>query len=363
MLDLNTEKINHNANRFSRLAKYGNVLCGLLNNFGGRHGIYGDINKIPDMVKNASQKPNFKGIALTAESTNVNPIVTDIFFSTIWENIDNVSEWSKKYALRRYGKESEHINESMEILLKTAYGSDNGPLSFGATETMGCRRPLDPETKRFTARATVKTPYSEEDFDKAVELFLEDFDEFKNNKCYIYDAVDLLRQSISNKLTPLCRSIVSAYKNKNYAECIENGEKLLSLMDTLDRILLNNEDFTFKSYIEPVKEYTDKLDDFTRELYMINAKALITTWYCRLLCDDGNLHDYAHRQLGDHINSFHRMRWEKFIEHIKALQNGEKPEDIDWFKVEWDWVLGETTYTKKVRHDDLKVISKSIFKE
>ena len=363
MLDLNTEKINHNANKFSRLAKYGNVLCGLLNNFGGRHGIYGDINKIPDMVKNASQKPNFKGIALTAESTNVNPIVTDIFFSTIWENIDNVSEWSKKYALRRYGKESEHINESMEILLKTAYGSDNGPLSFGATETMGCRRPLDPETKRFTARATVKIPYSEEDFDKAVELFLEDFDEFKNNKCYIYDAVDLLRQSISNKMTPLCRSIVSAYKNKNYSECIENGEKLLSLMDTLDRILLNNEDFTFKSYIEPVKEYTDKLDDFTRELYMINAKALITTWYCRLLCDDGNLHDYAHRQLGDHINSFHRMRWENFIEHIKALQSGEKPEEIDWFKVEWDWVLGETTYTKKVRHDDLKVISKSIFKE
>ena len=35
MLDLNTEKINHNANGFSRLAKYGNVLCGLLNNFGG----------------------------------------------------------------------------------------------------------------------------------------------------------------------------------------------------------------------------------------------------------------------------------------------------------------------------------------
>ena len=363
MLDLNTEKINHNANKLSRLAKYGNVLCGLLNNFGGRHGIYGDINKIPDMVKNASQKPNFKGIALTAESTNVNPIVTDIFFSTIWENIDNVTDWSKQYAARRYGKESEHINESMEILLKTAYGSDNGPLSFGATETMGCRRPLDPESKRFTARATVKIPYSAEDFDKAVKLFLEDFDKFKDNKCYIYDAVDLLRQSISNKMTPLCRSIVSAYKNKNYAECIENGEKLLSLMDTLDRILLNNEDFTFKSYIEPVKEYTDKLDDFTRELYMINAKALITTWYCRLLCDDGNLHDYAHRQLGDHINSFHRMRWEKFIEHIKALQNGEKPEDIDWFKVEWDWVLGETSYTKKVRHDDLKVISKSIFKE
>jgi hypothetical protein len=107
MLDLNTDKINHNANRFSRLAKYGSVLCGLLNNFGGRHGLYGNINEIPKMVKIASERPNFKGIALTSESTNVNPIVTDIFFSTIWENVDDVKEWAKKYAIRRYGKEND----------------------------------------------------------------------------------------------------------------------------------------------------------------------------------------------------------------------------------------------------------------
>ncbi len=363
MLDLNTEKINHNANNFSRLAKYGNVLCGLLNNFGGRHGIYGDITKIPGMVKNASQRPNFKGIALTSESTNVNPIVTDIFFSTIWENVDDVKEWTKKYAIRRYGKENEHINEAMEILLKTAYGSDNGPLSFGATETMGCRRPLDPESKMFTARGTVKIPYSKDDFDKAVKLFLKDFDKFKDNECYIYDAVDLLRQSICNKLTPLVRKTISAYKSKDYLICLEYGEELLSMLDTLDRVLLNSKDFSFSSYIEPAKEYTDKLDDFTRELYMINAKALITTWYCRLLCDDGNLHDYAHRQLGDHVNSFHKMRWEKFLEQVRTEMDSGKQQDIDWFKVEWDWVLSETTFTKKVREDSLKAIGKQILEK
>ncbi len=360
MLDLNTEKINHNANNFSRLAKYGNVLCGLLNNFGGRHGIYGDIHKIPEMVKNASQRPNFKGIALTSESTQVNPIVTDIFFSTIWENVDDVKEWTKKYAIRRYGKENEHINEAMEILLKTAYGSDNGPLSFGATETMACRRPFDPESKMFTARGTVKIPYSKDDFDKAVKLFLKDYDKFKDNECYIYDAVDLLRQSICNKLTLLVRKTVSAYKSKDYLICLEYGEELLSMLDTLDRVLLNSKYFSFSSYIEPAKEYTDKLDDFTRELYMINARALITTWYCRLLSDDGNLHDYAHRQLGDHINSFHKMRWEKFLEQVKIEMDSGKQQEIDWFKVEWDWVLGETTFTKKVREDSLKAIGKQI---
>ncbi len=360
MLDLNTEKIDHNANNFSRLAKYGNVLCGLLNNFGGRNGLYGDITKIPNMVKNASKRPNFKGIALTSESTNVNPIVTDIFFSTIWESIDDVKEWTKNYATRRYGKENEHIGECMEILLKTVYGTDNGPLSFGATETMACRRPLDAENKMFTARATIKVPYSNDEFNKAVSLFLKDFDKFKDNECYIYDAVDLLRQSICNELTPLVKKTVSAYKSKDYLICLEYGEKLLSLLDTLDRVLLNSKDFSYSSYIAPVKEYTDKLDDFTRELYMINAKALITTWYCRLLCDDGNLHDYAHRQLGDHINSFHKMRWEKFLEQVRIEMDSGKQQEIDWFKVEWDWVLDETSYTKKVREDSLKALGKQI---
>ena len=363
MIDLNTEKINHNANSFSRLAKYGNVLCGLLNNFGGRHGLYGNINEIPKMVKTTSQRPNFKGIALTAESTNVNPIVTDIFFSCIWEDVSDVEEWAKEYAIRRYGKENEHINESMKILLKTVYGSDNGPLSFGATETMGCRRPLDPESKMFTARGTVKIPYSKDEFDEAVKFFLKDFDKFKDNECYIYDAVDLLRQSIANKLTGLVKKTVSAYKSKDYLVCVEYGDKLLSLLDTLDRVLLNSKDFSFSSYIEPVCEYTDKLDDFTKELYMINAKALITTWYCRLLSDDGNLHDYAHRQLGDLVNSFHKMRWEKFIEQVKIEMDGGKQTEIDWFKVEWDWVLGETKYTKKVREDSLKALGKLILEK
>lgn len=360
MLDLNTEKINHNANRFSRLAKYGNVLCGLLNNFGGRNGLLGNVNDIPKMVKECSERPNFKGIALTAESTNVNPIVTDIFFSTVWEDITDVNDWVKKYALRRYGKANENINKSMEILLKTVYGAETPGLTFGAPETMGCRRPFDPENKLFTARGTVKVNYSRKEFDEAVALFLKDYDKFKNNECYIYDAVDLLRQSISNKMTSVVKKTISAYKSKDYLVCMEYANQLISLLDNLDRILLNSKYFSYSSYIEPVQKYTDKLDDFTKELYTINAKALITTWYCRLLSDNGNLHDYAHRQLGDLIDSFHKMRWEKFIEQVKIEMDGGRQAEIDWFKVEWDWVLGETKFTKKTRQDSLKALGKQL---
>lgn len=360
MLDLHFEKINHNANKFSRLAKYGNVLSGLLNNFGGRQGLYGPVDTISKKLREASEKPNFKGIALTAESTNVNPILTELFFSCVWEDVKNVDEWVQKYALRRYGKESENISKSMEILLKTVYAEENCTSMFGAPESMGCRRPLDPEAKMFTARGSVKIPYSKSEFDEAVKLFLKDYDKFKNNECYIYDAVDLLRQSISNKMTSTVKKMNSAYKSKDYFAFMDYSEKLLSLMDTLDRVLLNSKYFSFASYYEPVVEYTDKLDDFTKQLYRINAKALITTWYCRLLSDKGNLHDYAHRQYGDLMNSFYKMRWEKLIEQVKIEMDGGKSQEIDWFKHEWDWVLSDTKYTKKVREDSLKALGKQI---
>ncbi len=360
MLDLNAEKINHNANNMSRMAKYGNVLFGLLNNFGGRHGLFGDLPSLLKDIKATSARPNFKGLALTSESVNVNPIVTDLFFSCIWEDVGNIDDWVKKYAIRRYGKENENISKAMAILLKTAYGNDTGVMSFGATETMFCRRPLDPETKMFTARGVVKLPYSKDDFDEAVKLFLADYDKFKGNECYIYDAVDLLRQSLANKLSHLAKKCASAYKSKDYFAFMDYSKKMMDLSDMLDRVLLNCKDFSFSSYIEPVCEYTEKLDDFTKELYMINAKALITTWYCRLLADKGNLHDYAHRQMGDLINSFYKMRWEKLIEQVKIEMDGGKPQEIDWFKVEWDWVLSDTKYTKKVREDSLKALGKQI---
>lgn len=360
MLDLNSEKINHNANRFSRLAKYNNVLCGLLNNFGGRNGLYGNADTVPSMINEASKRPNFKGIALTSESTNVNPLITDLFFSCVWENVNDIAEWTKKYALRRYGKQNDSIEECMNLLLKTVYNGNNFSGGFGAPESVACRRPLDPETKLFTARGTTKIGYSESDFNDAVKLFLKDYDKFKNNECYVYDAVDMLRQSLVNKASSLARKTVSAYKSKDYLVCLEYGEKLTETLDTLDRVLLNSRYFTLNSYIGPVLNYSNKLDDFTKELYSINAKALITTWYCRLLADKGNLHDYAHRQLGDLVNSFHKMRWEKFLEQVRIEADGGKARDIDWFKVEWDWVLGDTKLTERTREDSLKALGKQI---
>lgn len=358
LLDLYAEKENRNEGRFAQLSKY-NCLFGMLNNFGGRLGLYGNIDTLPEKLRKASAKENFKGIAMTAESNSVNPVVTELFFSCVWEDITDVSEWLKKYAVRRYGKESENIAESMDILLKTVYSDKYYGKGEGAPECGICCRP-ESGVKAASAWGGTKISYPKEDFDNAVRLFLADYDKFKGNECYIYDAVDLLRQALSNRITSTVKKLDSSYKSKDYFACTEYGEKLLSLADTLDRVLLNCKDFSLSSYLGPVCEYTEKLDDFTRELYIINAKALITDWYSRKAADNGKLHDYSNRQLGDFVNSFYKMRWEKFLEKVKTEMDGGKPAPIDWFKLEWDWVLSEPKYTKKVREDSLKALAKQI---
>ena len=67
--------------------------------------------------------------------------------------------------------------------------------------------------------------------------------------------------------------------------------------------------------------------------------------------------------MGDLVNSFYKMRWKKLIEQVKIEMDGGKPQEIDWFKVEWDWVLADTHYTKKVREDSLKALGKQILEK
>lgn len=358
MLDLFAESRPKSEGRYAPLSKF-NYLYGMLNSFGGRMGIHGNIDILPGKIRESSKNPNFKGIALTAESNTSDPIVVDLFFSTVWEDITDTKEWINSFAERRYGTKNESIEKSLEIQLKTALSDKYYNLGEGAPENLLCGRP-ERRYDKVSSWGNTKFGYNVEEFEEAAKLFLTDYDKFKDNECYVYDAVNILRQVLSNRIYGIVLKMEKEYKSKDYFSFLENGEKLLSLADTLDKVLLNHKDFTLNEYLGKVKAYSNKLDDFTKELYLINAKALITTWYSRTAANEGGLHDYSNRQWGDLVSSFYKMRWEKLIEQVKVETDGGKPQEIDWFKLEWEWVLGDTKITKKIREDSLKALAKKI---
>ncbi len=358
MLDLFAESSPKSEGRNAPLSKY-NYLFGMLNSFGGRLGLHSNIDLLARKIKASSKNSNFKGIALTAESNTSDPSAIDLFFSTVWENIEDVNLWLHDFALRRYGKESNNIYKAMDILLKTAYSDKFYNLGEGAPENLLCGRP-EGRYDKVSSWGNTKFGYSSKEFEEAAALFMADYDKFKSNECYIYDAVNILRQVLSNRIYKLIMSMEDEYLKKDYFAFVENGEKLMAIADKLDNLLLNHPDFSLNSYISKVKDYSDKLDDFTKEIYMLSARALITTWYSRPAANEGGLHDYSNRQWGDLISQFYKPRWQRYIENVKREMDGLEPEKIDWFKMEWDWVLADTKCTEKTREDNLKALSKSI---
>lgn len=358
MLDLFAESRPKSAGRNAPLSKF-NYLYGMLNSFGGRMGIHGNIDIIPGEIRESAKMQNFKGIALTAESNTSDPAVVDLFFSTIWEDITDVNAWLKSFAERRYGAKNENIEKSLDIQLRTALSDKYYRLGEGAPENLLCGRP-EGRYDKVSSWGNTKFGYNVKEFEEAAKLFLADYDKFKTNECYVYDAVNILRQVLSNRIYGIVLKMESEYKSKDYFAFTEHGKKLLEYADMLDKVLLNHKDFTLGEYLGKAEKYSNKLDDFTKELYMINAKALITTWYSRPAANPGGLHDYSNRQWGDLVSQFYKVRWEKFIDFVKDEMDGKKPAPIDWFKFEWDWVIGDTKYTKKLREDSLKALCKQI---
>ena len=358
MLDLFAESRPKSEGRNAPLSKF-NYLYGMLNSFGGRMGIHGNIDVLAQKIRESSKNSNFKGIALTAESNTSDPIVIDLFFSTVWEDIKDIKAFINDFAKRRYGAKNENIEKSLEIQLKTALSDKYYNLGEGAPENLLCGRP-EGRYDKVSSWGNTKFGYNVKEFEEAAKLFLADYDKFKGNDCYVYDAVNLLRQVLSNKIYGVVLKMESEYKSKDYFAFLENGKKLLSLADMLDKVLLNHKDFTLGEYLSKAENYANKLDDFTKELYLINAKALITTWYSRPAANDGGLHDYSNRQWGDLVGGFYKARWEKFIDFVKDEMDGKKPKPIDWFRFEWDWVISDTKYSKKLREDSLKALCKQI---
>ena len=68
----------------------------------------------------------------------------------------------------------------------------------------------------------------------------------------------------------------------------------------------------------------------------------------------------SNRQWGDLVSGFYKARWAKFIDFVRDEADGKKPQPIDWFKFEWDWVISDTKCTKKLREDSLKALCKQI---
>lgn len=379
ILDLYADKTPHYNEGSSTNESYGYeeefnhtpwLFC-MLNNFGGRLGMHGHLDNLAKGIPYAfNHCSRISGIGITPEASGNNPALYDFFFDTIWqENADEplqeieLEGWLKEYATRRYGAQSEYAREAWNILKETVYKAEYNQLGQGAPESVVNARPaLDIQAASAWGNAVIC--YDVKKLEKAAALLLEDYEILKGSEGYLYDVVTILQQVLSNEARECQQKMSAAFEEENLEAFTACSERFLTIIDDMETVTGANKYYLLGRWVEQARTMAEGTDDFTKKLYEINAKALITTWGSYQQSETGELHDYSNRQWSGLIRDFYKPRWERWIAAKTAeLKKEPYEEKRDWFRWEWNWVRSNQTYTIMPTCLNLKEFGNRIFRE
>jgi len=327
------------------------IYC-MLNNFGGRLGLHGHLDNLArEIPKVLNTCTSFAGIGITPEASGNNPLLYDFLFESVW--CDDASaempetdleEWTEKYILRRYGAISENTLKAWRILRNTVYKADLNMLGQGSPECIANARPeLSINAASTWGNAVVS--YDKELLKTAKQLFIKDYDLLCESDGYRYDLVTLIQQDLSNDAQELHSAMAAAFQNRDISGFEEYSNEFLKLIDKMDVITGTNEHYLLGKWAEQAKALAQNADDFSRRLYELNARLLITTWGSYTQSELGGLHDYSNRQWSGLINDFYKARWKKWISVRLSELRGESFTEPEWFEFEWNWARSNNLYT------------------
>ena len=376
ILDLYAEKTPHNQETGG---SYGDTkefddtpwLYCMLNNFGGRLGLHGHLdNMAREIPKAFNSAKHIAGIGITPEASVNNPVLYDFLFETIWqedakESLQQIDldTWLDSYAQRRYGAASASANAAWDILKDTVYKSSLNNLGQGAPESVVNARPaLNIQAASTWGNAVVS--YDKVKLEEAAALLLEDYDLLKGSEGYLYDVANVLQQVLSNSAQEYQKKMTAAYNARNVEAFEKNAAIFLEIIDRMETVTATSEYFLLGRWVEQAKALGKNADDFTRDLYEFNAKALVTTWGSYNQAESGGLKDYSNRQWSGLIGDFYKVRWERWITaRTNELKGQPYESSINWFQWEWEWVRSSTVYTAEATPADLKTLGTEIIEK
>lgn len=354
ILDLYAEKTPHYGEGASGNKAYGYcrefngtpwVFC-MLNNFGGRLGMHGHLDNLADNIPVAfNQCSHIAGIGIAPEASANNPVLYDFLFETIWqENAEQplsaipLNHWLAQYAERRYGAQSAAAAKAWELLKETVYKAEWNNLGQGAPECVVNARPAL-KIRAASAWGNAIVSYDTEALKRAKELLLADYERLKESAGYRYDITTIQQQVLSNEAFQCHRKMSHAFQKHQIEEFDIYARQFLQILDEMEKVTGSNEYYRLDRWVRQAETLAKNSDDFSRKLYVWNAKILITTWGSYEQSEKGRLHDYSNRQWSGLIKSFYKPRWERWIEERKRELEGEDfEESINWFEWEWNWV-------------------------
>lgn len=308
---------------------------GVINNFGGRMGIYGRLQKVADDVyamQHSAIKGNNVGIGIAPEAIIYNQVSYDLLWDLAWDTTHvSTSDWVSKFADRRYGLALETTQKAWKILNLKALACATD--QQGGTESIINARP-SLTVGAVSCCSTSDLYYAPEDIIPAWINMIKSIDALKGKTTFKYDLVDLSRQVLTNFAKQVYDEMIAAFNASNKAAFAQKSTLFLDIMLDQDSLLRTREEFLLGKWIADARALgTSKAES---DLFELNARALPTSWNTK---NDGFLHEYAHHEWAGLTKYFYRERWKLFIVDLTGRLNGNPPQNIDFFRdFEKPWV-------------------------
>lgn len=333
----------------------------MIENFGGNVGLHGRMDQLLNnfyLTKNNPLAAHLKGIGLTMEGSENNPVMFELMCELPWRPEKfTKEEWLKDYLFARYGVRDEKITQAWSILADGIYNCPFGNNQQGPHESIFCGRP---GLNNFQASSWSKMQnyYDPTSTEAAARLMLEVADKYKGNNNFEYDLVDIVRQSLSDRGRIVYNQTIADFKSFDKKSFAAHSQEFLNILLAQNRLLGTRSEFRVGRWIEQARNLGTTPEE--KDLYEWNARVQITTWGNRVCANDGGLRDYAHKEWNGLLKDFYYKRWAAYWQTLQDVLDGKPMVELDYYAMEEPWTLAHNPYASQPEGDCVSV-AKEVF--
>lgn len=335
----------------------------MIENFGGNVGLHGRMDQLLNnfyLTKNNPLAAHLKGIGLTMEGSENNPVMFELMCELPWRPEKfTKEEWLKGYIKARYGTYDETVAKAWDILANGIYNCPFGNNQQGTHESIFCGRP---SLNNFQASSWSKMEnyYDPTTTEDAARLMLEVAGKYKGNNNFEYDLIDIVRQSLSDRGRIVYNQTVADFKSFDKKSFAAHSQEFLNILLAQDQLLATRSEFRVGRWIEQARSLGTTPEE--KDLYEWNARVQITTWGDRVCANDGGLRDYAHKEWNGILKDFYYKRWAAYWQTLQDVLDGKPMVELDYYAMEEPWTVAHNPYPAKGEGDCISV-AKEVFNE
>jgi alpha-N-acetylglucosaminidase len=333
------------------------VWC-MLHNFGGRSGLYGILPSVAEKPITAMRESKglMKGMGLTMEAIEQNPVMYDLATDMMWRNDTvNVDNWISDYAHRRYGVALHEVQIAWKMLQNSVY---NCPTKQEGPSASIIAALPDLNITHVSA-AVIKIYYNPRHLVQALSHLLQCSSQLEAIDTYRYDLIDVTTQMLSNVALTMYNDLAYAYSKNDIDSLKTAGAELLTIISEMDALLATNKNFLLGIWTTSSRSWGTSKEE--QDLMEANARIQITTWGK----PDSVLTGYAYKLWSGLVKDFYGYRWKLFIDMLERSLVDHKPFDPkEYAKVvqefHYNWTHDTNAYPIE-EHGNTVLISQVLF--